>query len=50
MEAKLRNPVLCVEDIAIECGRESATPVRMIAAAMVVKNAWAGLGFVENWI
>jgi hypothetical protein len=50
MEAKIRKTVRYVEDIAIECGRETATPVRLIATAVVTKNAWAELRFVENWI
>ena len=48
MDAKIRKTVRYVEDVAIECGREAAAPVRMIAAAVVIRNPWAGRGFVEN--
>jgi hypothetical protein len=48
MEAQIRKTVRYVEDIAIEGGRETATPVRMIAAAVVIRNPWAGRGYVEN--
>ncbi len=48
MDAKIRKTVRYVEDIRIEGGRVGAQPVRMIAAAVVIENPWAGRGFVEN--
>jgi hypothetical protein len=37
-----------METTLIEGGRAAPRPLRMIAAAAVVKNPWAGRGFVED--
>jgi Amino acid synthesis len=48
MSAIIRKTLLHVETTLIEGGRTAATPLKLIAAAAVVKNPWAGRGFVEN--
>ena len=48
MPAVIRKTLLHVETTLIEGGKAAATPLRLIAAAAVVKNPWAGMGFVEN--
>jgi hypothetical protein len=48
MSAIIRKTLLHVETTLIEGGRVAATPLKLIAAAAVVKNPWAGRGFVEN--
>jgi hypothetical protein len=48
MGAEIRKIVRYVEDIYVEGGRAGAQPVRMAMAAAVLRNPWAGRGFVEN--
>lgn len=48
MPAIIRKTLLHVETTLIEGGKAAATPLKLIAAAAVVKNPWAGMGFVEN--
>ena len=48
MPALIRKTLLTVETTLIEGGRVAPVPLKMIAAAAVVKNPWAGQGFVEN--
>ncbi len=48
MPAVIRKTLLHVETTLIEGGKVALTPLRLIAAAAVVKNPWAGMGFVEN--
>ncbi|MEA2780635.1 MAG: hypothetical protein QOK29_2179 [Rhodospirillaceae bacterium] len=48
MVAQVRKIVRYVEDILIEGGRAGAEPVRMVMAAAVLRNPWAGRGFVDN--
>jgi hypothetical protein len=48
MELQLRKIVTHTEDIFIEGGKAGTKPVRMVAAAAVVRNPWAGRPFVEN--
>ncbi|KZL26790.1 amino acid synthesis family protein [Pseudovibrio sp. Ad37] len=48
MPAEIRKTLLHVEDTLIEGGKKAETPLRMIAAVAVVKNPWAGQGFVED--
>ena len=48
MPAVIRKTLLHVETTLIEGGKAAATPLKLIAAAAVVKNPWAGMGFVEN--
>lgn len=48
MPAEIRKIVHYVEEIRREGGREADRPILMIAAAAVIRNPWAGRGFVEN--
>lgn len=48
MAAIIRKTLLHVETTLIEGGREAPTPLKLIAAMAVVKNPWAGRGFVED--
>lgn len=48
MSAQVRKTLLHVETTFIEGGRAATQPLKLIAAAAVVKNPWAGLGFVED--
>ena len=48
MPAQIRKTVLNIEKTLIEGGRAAPVPLTFIAAAAVVKNPWAGRGFVEN--
>lgn len=48
MPIELRKTVLNVETTFIEGGRAAAVPLRLIAALAVVRNPWAGRGFVED--
>jgi hypothetical protein len=46
--AIIRKTLLHVETTLIEGGRAAPTPLKLIAAMAVVKNPWAGRGFVED--
>jgi hypothetical protein len=48
MPADIRKTLLHVENTLIEGGKVAETPLKMIAAAAVIRNPWAGLGFVED--
>lgn len=48
MTATIRKTLLQVETTYIEGGKEAAQPLKLIAALAVVKNPWAGRGFVED--
>ena len=48
MSGEIRKIVRYVEDTHIEGGKASAAPVRMVAAAAVLRNPWAGRGFVAD--
>lgn len=48
MAAQIRKTFINIETTLIEGGRTTAVPLKMIAAAAVLKNPWAGRGFVEN--
>jgi hypothetical protein len=48
MPAHLRKTLLNVETTLIEGGRTAPRPLKLIAAAAVVKNPWAGQGFVQD--
>ena len=48
MAAQIRKTLLHVETTFIEGGKEAPTPLKLIAAAAVIKNPWAGQGFVED--
>lgn len=48
MPAQIRKTLLHVETTFIEGGRAAPKPLKLIAAAAVIRNPWAGLGFVED--
>ncbi|MFT5598430.1 MAG: hypothetical protein ACI9YO_002796 [Gammaproteobacteria bacterium] len=48
MPAEIRKTLLHVETTLIEGGKAAETPLILIAALAVIKNPWAGQGFVEN--
>lgn len=48
MPATIRKTLLNIETTLIEGGKAAATPLKFIAAAAVIKNPWAGLGFIED--
>lgn len=48
MPAEIRKTLTHVETTLIEGGKAASTPLKMIAAMAVIKNPWAGQGFVED--
>ena len=48
MPAQIRKTLLHVENTLIEGGKAAETPLTLIAAMAVIRNPWAGQGFVEN--
>lgn len=48
MPAEIRKTLLHVEETLIEGGKAAPVPLKMIAAVAVIKNPWAGQGFVED--
>lgn len=48
MTALIRKTLLHVEETLIEGGKAAPVPLKLFAAAAVVKNPWAGRGFVED--
>lgn len=48
MPAEIRKTLLHVEETLIEGGKAAPTPLKMIAAVTVIRNPWAGRGFVED--
>lgn len=48
MPDQIRKTLLVDETTFIEGGREAQVPLRLIAAAAVLHNPWAGRGFVED--
>ena len=48
MTAQIRKTLLFEETTFVEGGREAPVPLRLIAAAAVVRNPWAERGFVED--
>lgn len=48
MTAQIRKTLTLVETTLIEGGRAAPTPLKLIAAVAVLKNPWAGRGFVDN--
>lgn len=48
MAAQIRKTYLNVETTLIEGGRAAPAPLRLISAAVVLQNPWAGRGFVED--
>ena len=48
MAAQIRKTYLNIETTLIEGGRAAPKPLRLISAAVVLQNPWAGRGFVED--
>ncbi|WP_377293150.1 amino acid synthesis family protein [Rhizobium sp. SG2393] len=48
MAPVIRKTLLHVETTLIEGGKAAPTPLKLIAAIAIVKNPWAGRGFVED--
>lgn len=48
MPAQIRKTLLHVETTFIEGGRAAPRPLKLIGAAAVVRNPWAGMGFVDD--
>jgi hypothetical protein len=48
MSHGIRKIVTYTEDTFIEGGKEAPTPLRLFAVAAVLKNPWAGQGFVDD--
>jgi len=48
MNPQIRKVVHFYEETLIEGGKEAARPLKMFAAAAVLRNPWAGRGFVED--
>jgi len=46
--AEIRKLVTFVDETLIEGGRAAPKPMRLFAVAAVVRNPWAGRGFVED--
>lgn len=44
----IRKTVLHVETLYIDGGKEAGRPLKMVAAAAVIRNPWAGRGYVED--
>ena len=48
MSLEVRKYVVFSEELHMEVGRKLDQPVRMAAAAAVLRNPWAGQGYVED--
>ena len=48
MPIELRKTMLHVETTFVEGGRTADVPLRLFAALAVLRNPWAGRGFVED--
>ena len=48
MGLELRKKVTYVEETLIEGGRAAPVPLKLFAAAAILKNPWAGRGYVED--
>lgn len=48
MDVGIRKVVMYVEETLIEGGKAAPVPLKMFAAAAVLKNPWAGRGFVDD--
>jgi len=45
---EIRRTLLHVQTTHIEGGRAVAEPTKLVAALAIIRNPWAGMGFVEN--
>lgn len=48
MPAEIRKTLLHVENTLVEGGKAASHPLKLIAAIAVIRNPWAGQGFVED--
>lgn len=48
MPAQIRKTLTLIETTLIEGGKSAPVPLKLIAAVAVLRNPWAGRGFVEN--
>ncbi|MBM3597672.1 MAG: amino acid synthesis family protein [Alphaproteobacteria bacterium] len=48
MALTIRKLVTFIDETRLEGGRPANPPLRLIGAAAVIRNPWAGRGFVEN--
>lgn len=48
MALSIRKLVTFIDETRLEGGRPANPPLRLIGAAAVISNPWAGKGFVEN--
>ena len=48
MPAEIRRTLLHVETVLIDEGKKAERPLRLIAAVAVLKNPWAGKGYVAD--
>ncbi|NKB77401.1 MAG: amino acid synthesis family protein [Gammaproteobacteria bacterium] len=48
MTAEIRRTLTHVENTFIDGGRIAETPLKLIAVVAILKNPWAGQGFVED--
>jgi hypothetical protein len=48
MKLEIRKLVTYVEDTFIEGGKAAPRPLKLFAAAAVLRNPWAGRGYVED--
>jgi hypothetical protein len=48
MHFEVRKVVTHIEETRIEGGKSATTPIKMVGVAYIIKNPWAGQGFVEN--
>jgi hypothetical protein len=48
MAPVIRKTFLQIETTLIEGGKEAPVPLKLVTALAVLKNPWAGRGFVEN--
>jgi len=48
MTTLIRKTLLHVETVLVDGGRVAPVPLKLIAAMAVVKNPWAGQGYVED--
>jgi hypothetical protein len=48
MPAQIRKTYTLIETVLTEGGRTAPKPLKLIAAAVVIKNPWAARGFVDD--
>lgn len=48
MSVQIRKTLLQVETVFVEGGRQAPVPLKLYSALAVIKNPWAGRGFVDD--